>query len=114
MGRVGMRAHDDAPAWDAPVEFDERAIKLAAAAIDECASNTVKHANGDQLTVEIRRTEAGITYLLRSNGDAPKEAVRESGGLLSLRQLVEKEGGTMRTEGSPSFTLTNLLPGGTQ
>ena len=83
---------------------------LLAAAIDECASNAVKHANGDQLTVEIRRTEAGITYLLRNNGDAPKEAIWESGGLLSLRQLVEKEGGTMRTEASPSFTLTILLP----
>ena len=95
-----------------PVPAEAPYRPLRAAAIDECASNAVKHANGDQLTVEIRRAEAGITYLLRSNGDAPKEAIRESGGLLSLRQLVEKEGGTMQTEASPAFVLTIRLPDG--
>ena len=93
-----------------PIPAEAPYRPLLAAAIDECASNAVKHANGDQLTVEIRSTEAGITYLLRSNGDAPKEAIRESGGLLSLRQLVEKEGGTMRTEASPTFTLAIRFP----
>jgi hypothetical protein len=93
-----------------PVPAEAPYRPLLAAAIDECTSNAVKHANGDQLTVEIRSTEAGITYLLRSNGDAPKEAIRESGGLLSLRQLVEKEGGTMRTEASPTFTLAIRFP----
>jgi signal transduction histidine kinase len=83
---------------------------LLAAAIDECASNAVKHANGDQLTVEIQHTDTEITYILHSNGDEPKEPIRESGGLLSLRSLVEKEGGTMRIEATSCFALTIRLP----
>ena len=39
----------------------------------------------------------------------PGEEIRESGGLLYLRSLVEKEGGTMLTERLPEFTLTIRL-----
>ena len=93
-----------------PIPAEEPYRPLLAAAIGECASNTVKHANGDQLTVEIQHTDTEITYILYSNGDEPKEPIRESGGLLSLRSLVEKEGGTMRIEATSCFALTIRLP----
>ena len=93
-----------------PIPADEPYRSLLASAIDECASNTVKHAGGDELTAEIRHTDTEITYILQSNGEAPREPVRESGGLLSLRLLVEKEGGTLLTEAFPSFTLIIRLP----
>ena len=93
-----------------PVPADEPYRSLLASAIDECASNAVKHADGDQLTVKIQNTEAEITFVLHSNGKVLEEPIRESGGLLSLRMLVEKESGSMRTEALPSFTLTIRLP----
>ena len=83
---------------------------VLAAAVGECATNTVKHADGDRLSVEIRKTGTETVFTLRNNGEQPGKAVRESGGLLSLRSLAEKEGGTMRISASPDFELTIRLP----
>ena len=85
---------------------------VLAAAINECASNAVKHANGDRLSAAIRNNDSGVTFILETNGEPPREAVRETGGLLSLRALVERYGGTMETVVSPGFTLTVRLPQG--
>lgn len=92
----------------APAKEPYRSV--LAAAINECASNAVKHANGDRLFAAIRNTDSELTYILETNGAPPKEAIRESGGLLSLRALVEKYGGSMETAVSPGFTLTVRLP----
>ncbi len=83
---------------------------ILAAAVSECASNTVKHANGDQLMVNIQNTDVKISYILQSNGEAPELPVLETGGLKSLRRIVEKENGNMQTSASPDFTLTIRLP----
>ncbi len=83
---------------------------ILAAAVSECASNAVKHADGDALSVLIQSTTAELSYVLRSNGAAPALPIRETGGLKSLRTLVEKEKGTMQTAAAPAFTLTIRLP----
>lgn len=89
---------------------------ILAAAIRECAANTVKHANGDRLTVELLEDRAGRswTFLLCSNGTPPERPIRESGGLLSLRSLVEGKGGTMTVRTGPgpedAFRLELLIP----
>ena len=155
------------------------ARKILAAAIGECASNTVKHAGGDSLRVEIysmeevpdhiqdakreftpaqdarvdsvhvqdagvdsfhaqdargdaahvrdareetlygegvrscentRQAGDGFVYILSSNGKQPEGEIRETGGLLSLRLLVENEGGWMQEAIFPEFTLRISLP----
>lgn len=83
---------------------------ILAAAVSECASNAVKHANGDALSVTIQSTDTEISCVLRSNGGAPELPIRETGGLKSLRTLVEKEKGTMETAVSPAVTVTIRLP----
>lgn len=83
---------------------------ILAAAITECATNTVKHANGDALSVGIRNTDDRLLYTFKSNGLPPKQEITESGGLLSLRSLVEKAGGTMRIDRTPQVELTITLP----
>ena len=83
---------------------------ILAAAIIECATNTVKHANGDALSVGIRHTGERLLYTFQNNGLLPKNEISESGGLLSLRSLVEKAGGTMRIDRTPQMELTITLP----
>ena len=83
---------------------------ILAAAVSECASNAVKHANGDALSVTIQSTDTEISCVLRSNGGAPELPIRKTGGLKSLRTLVEKEKGTMETAVSPAVTVTIRLP----
>ena len=83
---------------------------ILAAAITECATNTVKHADGDVLSVGIRDIGDRLLYTFRGNGLPPKKEITESGGLLSLRALVEMAGGAMRIESTPQVELTITLP----
>ena len=89
---------------------DESRRGVLAAAITECATNAVKHAGGDALSVSIRDTGAGTVFTLQSNGKTPEGEVAASGGLLSLRSLVEQEKGGMRIESKPCVRLTIELP----
>ena len=97
------------------IPAEEPARTVLAAAIRECASNTVKHAEGDTLNAEIsshaeRRSESAgaqaFTMVLTNNGRRPDGPLRESGGLRSLRTLVEGNGGSMQAEWQPAFRLT--------
>ena len=82
---------------------------LLAAAISECATNTVKHAGGDRLEVDFRSHGPESVCILKNNGTQPAGKIWESGGLLTLRSLVEKEGGIMQIESEPCFLLTITL-----
>ena len=84
---------------------------ILAAAVRECATNTVKHAEGDCLAVDVRRTEEAFTFTLSGNGRPPAGEVRETGGLLSLRTLVESQGGAMCIDSAPAFCLRISVPG---
>ena len=86
------------------------ARRILAAAITECASNAMKHANGDKLTVDIMKTDKVYRFGLISNGDVPEQPIRETGGLRSLRMLVESENGSMVTHVSTAFELSIELP----
>ena len=83
---------------------------ILAAAINECATNIRKHADGDQLSVNTETAGKTITFTLTGNGKAPAGTITETGGLASLRTLTEKEGGTMEIEAKPDFTLTIRVP----
>ena len=91
-----------------PAEEPQRGI--LAAAIRECATNTVKHAGGDRLDVTLSQAGDVFEFVMKSPGD-PKGPIRESGGLASLRTLVEQSGGTMHADAeSSAFILRNALP----
>ena len=99
---------------------DEDVRKILSKALTECAANTVKHAEGDTVNVDIESEDDGqrIVILIMNNGKPPKGKITESGGLLSLRRNVEETGGTMVLESSPRFSLmltfsSNSLKNGT-
>ena len=78
--------------------------KIIADAVTECAANTVKHAEGDTVNIDISK-DSKTVIVITNNGKPPKDAVTESGGLLSLRKSVEEEGGSMRIESDGAFRL---------
>ncbi|MBO5543717.1 MAG: hypothetical protein J5949_03695 [Oscillospiraceae bacterium] len=83
---------------------------ILSAAIGECASNTVKHADGDRLRVAIRDQDQVLTIRLSNNGAPPEREVSGQGGLLSLQKQVENAGGRMEIVSRPAFLLTIRLP----
>ena len=89
-------------------------LSLIITATKECLTNTVKHAKGTVLYLDIQTvTQHGIPYYqiqLQNNGTPPlTNDITEHGGLRNLRRLIEAEGGTMLVKGKPCFQLTILL-----
>lgn len=96
--------------------------KIVATAMHECLTNTMRHAKGDTLFIRscLEKEASGETakrygsdvysVIITNNGLPPKGPVSESGGLGSLRELVNKYGGEMATEWKPEFVLRLILP----
>lgn len=74
-------------------------------AIRESVMNTVRHAQGDSVTVRVMEEEDRDVLVITNNGKMPEENIIESGGLASLREQVEKQEGTMQVEIEPAFQL---------
>ena len=83
---------------------------LLAQAVQECAANAVKHAEGDRLVLRPEENEKEWIIRITNNGRPPEKPVTESGGLLSLRRHTEAAGGAMTVESSPAFALVLRLP----
>ena len=105
IGNIGVQAEIRGELPEIP---SRRA--LLAGAILECASNAVKHAEGDRITVLLEEDGSGLTVRISNNGRPPEGPVAESGGLLSLRRRIEAAGGRMLVETRPGFCLTLILP----
>lgn len=93
---------------EAPIAGAAR--EILGQAIRECAANTAKHAEGDRLFVTVKQAENSFSFTVTNNGAPPKEPVIETGGLLSLRRIAEKAGGTMDVTSVPAFRLSVTLP----
>lgn len=81
--------------------------KILIHAMHECLTNTVSHANGHLLNVNVKDNLIKIT----NDGTPPKGIIKEGGGLSSLRSLIEKENGKMIVNSEPQFELIIDLRG---
>ena len=84
--------------------------KIVVLAAQECVTNCSKHAGGDAVTVKITERKDFYVVTITNSGTPPKEAIKEGGGLTSLRQTVENAGGEMYVSHKPNFTLILNLP----
>lgn len=86
------------------------AEKIMASAVSECVTNTARHADGTELYVSMKENETGYDVTFQNNGKQPEEDIKEKGGLVSLRGMVENIGGKMKVESRPRFLLKISLP----
>lgn len=99
-GSIGIKVIMNGPA---PENNDVR--KILSKAITECAANTIKHAEGNTITVNMSADNGRTLISITNNGKPPKGGITESGGLLSLRRDVENLGGSVQIESEPEFNL---------
>ena len=94
-------------------EFPQKsgAAYLLTAAVRECAINTVRHAKGSEMTVELTKTPHSLIAAITNDGLTPAGEVVEGGGLSALRRRIEGTGGAMQVESTPRFRLVITLPG---
>lgn len=89
---------------------DEPLIKqISAAAIRECLTNTVKHAEGHNIYVNASSDNGNYVIKIKNDGKAPDKPIEETGGLNTLRKNVERHGGQMSIEWENGFELTIKL-----
>ena len=84
---------------------DARHRDLLARAVNQCAANAARHAEGDRLTVRLRESGTQLTAVFTNNGKPPAGPIAETGGLAALRRAVEAAGGSMTVESAPAFRL---------
>lgn len=84
---------------------DEQNRHIVATAMHECLTNTIRHAGGDTLYVEIENRPDCYRILYTNNGTSPTAPIYEKGGLNSLRDLVEQAGGRMQITVTRGYTL---------
>lgn len=80
---------------------DQSRQHIFISAVRECVTNCVRHAKGDEVTLNAGEESLEVT----NNGSVPAGEIREGSGLTSLRLMVEKAGGRMRVEAFPRFRL---------
>ena len=83
---------------------------ILATAIHECFTNTLRHAHGNELYVNIGDDEDRLRVVLTNNGKKPAGEIEERGGLALLRDLTEREGGRMTILKNPSYAVVLELP----
>lgn len=83
---------------------------LLVTAMRECVTNTVRHAEGDEMTVQLMQTQKADIVDITNNGKRPEGEIREGGGLSGLRRSVENIGGSMTVVSRPDFRLSVVLP----
>lgn len=86
--------------------------KIAAKAIIECMTNTIKHAKGNEVYVSFKERNRFIEIQITNNGEQPKEEIKEGGGLSLLRLLIEREGGSMKIISFPRFEMNITIEKG--
>lgn len=83
---------------------------ILATAIHECFTNTLRHAHGNELYMNIEDDEDRLRVVLTNNGNKPAGEIEERGGLALLRDLTEREGGRMTILNDPSYAVVLELP----
>ena len=101
---VGVTLHRDGEIPDDPVIRD-----ISAAAIRECLTNTVKHADGHNVYIKTSLSDEIYTIKIKNDGKKPDKPVEETGGLHTLRKSVERYGGNMTVAWENGFELTVTL-----
>lgn len=104
--QLGVEVHVEG---DLPADAQTQGIVLRA--LRESVANCVRHARGSRLWLRMEpRAEGRVRARLWNDGAVPEGPVQERGGLRSLRQAVERAGGTMTVQSAPTFQLELDLP----
>lgn len=84
---------------------EEKIRTIFVTALHECLTNTIRHARGNRVRVTISEDGQQVQARYTNNGAAPESEIAETGGLRSLRALVEQGGGTMEIRWKGGFLL---------
>lgn len=94
------------------IEDNESYKYILSKALHECLTNTLRHGQGDRMDVMLDRLEGDYRIRIANNGIPPKGKIKATGGLGTLRDIVNTVGGSMRIVSTPRFELIIRIPMG--
>ena len=89
---------------------DNRLLRYIMSGARECLTNAVHHARAGELTITLYERYGMFIIEYTNDGIQPEKEISEGGGLSSLRQSVEEDGGIMETHITPQFILRLKIP----
>lgn len=89
---------------------EKKAKDVVICAMHQCIINTVCHAGGNELYIEVERTPDSVCVTFTNNGEVPKGEIKEGTGLSEVRSVTEAAGGKMTVHASPVFALVLEIP----
>lgn len=94
---------------DPEVQLDAIAHVAVVRAVQEAATNTLRHADATTLQVELISDAEGVVLSVCDNGRGSKDVVAGN-GIRGLRERFEALGGTVDLDGSNGFSVTARIP----
>ena len=91
---------------DGNMPENESVRDVITTAIHENLTNTIRHAQGDEMRVKLYKEQDKCIVVFTNNGKAPTKPVEERGGLAMLRALVEAAHGKMEIVHKPEYKMT--------
>ena len=89
---------------------DNRLLRFIMSGARECLTNAVHHARASELSITLYENYGMFIIDYTNDGIQPEKEISEGGGLSSLRQSVEEDGGIMETQITPQFILRLKIP----
>ena len=89
---------------------DNRLLRFIMSGARECLTNAVHHARASELNITLYERYGMFIIEYTNDGVKPEKEISEGGGLSSLRQSVEEDGGVMETHITPQFILRLEIP----
>lgn len=89
---------------------DTDTCSLIAMAAQECLTNAVRHADSNELYIQLSSHINHYVARFTNNGKKPSGPIREGSGLSGLRRHVELRRCTLHIESVPIFRMTLVIP----
>ena len=97
--------------WNSvPKTTNNGVLSLFLSATREAMINATKHAHATQLFISVDESSDSLRATFSNDGEKPLKEIRETGGLLTLRESIEKIGGHMQIMTEPEFKLILQIP----
>ena len=97
--------------WNGEItDCDIDATRILIQAGKESLTNIVRHADGNELFINVIELPEQWNFEFYNNGKQPEAPITEGGGLSGLRKNVEAAGGCMKIESYPMFKLVISMP----
>ena len=89
---------------------DQKAARVFAEIIRECATNAVRHADAGNVSAQLQENDEAYTLFVHNDGNPPSEPIIEGSGIAGMRRQVHELSGELTIGLWPRFQINVNVP----